>query len=105
MTNKRPTFKKGPRPTGLAAVAYPYATTEIKLGGKVIGIISPTRVAVGGNWSVGLRVKKTEDDGNPNCAWRWAWFKARPTEEAARKFLLDNWEALAAKYEIVPEED
>jgi hypothetical protein len=100
----RPTFKKGPRATGLAAVGHPYADTTIKLGKREVGIISPpSRGNLRGpdetGWRAGVMVMKEKPDDNPNCPWRWVFFRPQFADEpAAREWVLAHWKAICERY-------
>jgi hypothetical protein len=98
------TFKKDAPMTGLAGVGYPYSSVDVKLGGKVVGMIhAPNWQTDGMYWQVGLKVVKTsaELEKEPSCPWRWAFFSQRHfNEQAARDWLLNNQEALLKKYTL-----
>lgn len=92
-------FKKQPRATGLAAVANPYQTTDIKANGEVVGYIYPPRRHNG--WTVAIAVEKTENytDNNPNCPWMWVFMsRIHESEPNARQFVKDEWPTLIEKY-------
>jgi len=95
------TFKKQPRETGLAAVARPDVATEVKLEGKVVGIIEPAhRDDSDGRWRVRLMVEGAAAN-SPNCPWRWVTFKARFDEEpAARTWLQEKVAAITGEYSL-----
>jgi hypothetical protein len=110
MSKLKVTFKRGPRPTGLQAVGHPHADTEIKLNGKVIGAISGPAWNTSPGWEIGFMVEKAAEDlaspiNNPNCGWRWAFFKAQPDEAAARAWVLAHFESLATRYTFRQQED
>lgn len=96
---KRLTFKKTPRPTGLASVAYT-DSTEIKCNGKVVGMMyAPSLYSKQKGWALQFAIMKTEPDGNPNCDWKWVIMTHRPDNEAdARAWVIKRWEALLGKY-------
>lgn len=102
MKTKMPkfTFRKEPRETGLSAVGRPYPSTEIKLGGKVVGrIAAPYHGTPGRKWGLGLIV--ADPDGE-NCPWRWAFFNARFDDEpSARAWLMQHQAKLSETYTIV----
>lgn len=83
------TFKKRPRQTGLARVAEPYSSTDIKVKGVEIGYIAPPhRTDPAYLWTVRFKVHDPEGE---NCKWRWATMKARhATEPDAREWVLAN---------------
>lgn len=80
-------FKKHPKPTGLARIGCGFYT-DIRLNGKKCGTIS------GGfprnpNINIQICLVKNEkfDDGNPNCSWAWLYLKNDcKTEDEARIF-------------------
>jgi hypothetical protein len=85
--NSKITFKRGPRPTGLYAVAHPHPDTDIKVGGKSVGQIH--RTADRSGWQVMVCVEG--GGGNPNCKWRNVTFKAWwETEELARAWVVSR---------------
>ena len=89
------TFKREKKETGLSAVGYPYQSSDIKLGGKVVGSISaPSWQTKDGLWRVMLTVKKVATPSDP-CGWKWITLKFRGKDEAeCQKFILDNTEIL-----------
>jgi hypothetical protein len=103
-------FKKRPRETGLRAVGCPHASVTIKLDGKECGIIeAPTWSSKTREWKVGLMVMKTTPEelaANPNCLWRWVYFKqTHASEEAARLWVETNNDALQTQYVIRKDEE
>lgn len=102
---KRFTFRKGPRPTGLGAIASPNADTSIKLEGMIVGkIYGPSRFGYD-KWRVSLMVKKPATEDEP-ADFRWALLKAAfDTEAEARAWVQTNEDALRAKYELYQSED
>jgi hypothetical protein len=103
MTEKnKVTFKKQPKMTGIAAIGYPYQSVDIKLNGKIFGIInSPNWQTIDNTWSVGIMVYKTEPDKNPNCDWKWLYFSKKfNTEDEAREFVESNIEEMNKKYKL-----
>lgn len=103
-------FKKGPKPTGLAAVGHPYAETSVlakRGGGKVGIIIPPSATNLGGEreWKVGVMVE-TEPTPEAPCPWRWVFFKSRfGTEPQAREWLKQQWSAISLRFRIHEQED
>lgn len=106
---KRPGFRKGARPTGLAAVANSYAETTITMGrgGKVGQIFPPSATSLKGydHWRVGLMVKKESTKESP-CGWKWVIFKKEfETEEEARSLVKKDWEKLLEKFDLYEMEE
>lgn len=100
---KKPTFKKGKKETGLAAIANSYQTTNIKYNKKHCGYIYPPNYRSDKKWTISLMVVKNEifKDNNPNCKWKWISLKADfKTEEIARKMLIENWEKIIERYPL-----
>jgi len=87
-------FKKQPRETGLRAVAEVAPSTTIKADGKACGEIRAPHYSDDSNlWSVGVTVKA--DTGNPNCDWKWIFFKKKfASEPEAREFVKTRWQAI-----------
>lgn len=100
------TFRKEPRETGLRGVGHPYPNTIVKLAKLKVGTIyAPTWRDEERTWSVSLAVQEPVTDENP-CPFRWIRFKARfETEEAARRFLIANRDAILRKYPLYAFED
>jgi len=68
------TFRKERKPTGLGAIGSPYPSTRIKVDTKECGYITPPNWNSPDNlWRVGISIikKNLDEDGNPNCGWRW----------------------------------
>jgi len=89
------TFKNSEKPTGLAMVTYK-KTIDIKLNGMSIGQIT-------NDYKIRLRVTKDDinEDGNPNCSWRWITLKKENASfDDAKTWLNINREALLSKYKI-----
>lgn len=92
----RPTFKKGPNPTGLYAVGHPYADTDIKMDGKVVGMLSAPSAFGHDGWKVRLMVQRPVD-----VQWRWVVLKVvHPTEKAARSWVREHWKAINEKFPL-----
>lgn len=89
------TFKKEPKETGLRSVGHVDPNTNIKVGGKIIGIIeAPYWATKDHKWEVRLAVEGSPVD-NPNCSWHWVQVKERfDTEPLARKWVKENLELL-----------
>jgi hypothetical protein len=81
------TFKKADRETGLRSVGNPYPSTDIKLGGKVVGHINPPSWRSRDHkWGIVLAIKCDENPG-----WIWRNLKKRfDSEPEAREFLKSN---------------
>lgn len=76
-----------------------YSTVEylIVLDGKQVGTCDEE------NFAIRLMVNKEDinSDGNPNCKWRWAEFKFKPTDlENAKQWLYRNSEVLINAYTL-----
>lgn len=97
----KPTFARGPRPTGLARVADPSPVTQIKLSKKQIGLIMPPARANGfSGWKISFAVKKDPTAEEP-APFRWITFKTlHESEERARGWVLMNFDLISKKYEI-----
>jgi hypothetical protein len=94
-------FKKNPRSTGLAAIADPYPTTQIKIGGREVGLISPPRPRGSENWSLRFMVK----DASESCGWRWIGLRGRyETEEQARSSLFSMDDKVRRLYDLYQQE-
>lgn len=81
------TFKKHPRETGLASVAHPYPCVDVKMNGKVVGLITPPSAFGGDTWRVRFMiVAETE-----RCGWAWATLKAHyASEQEARDYIMTH---------------
>ena len=79
-------FKRHAKETGLAAVGNSKPSVDIKLNGKVIGLIAAPNWASRDNlYHLQFMVIKPEPDDNPNCEWKWVYMKAAfALEEEAR---------------------
>lgn len=83
------TFKRNGRPKGLAKVVH-QDTWKIKLNKKWIGTIYS-------DYSIGLMVIKKDpnEDGNPNCKWKWIKLKVKPQLlEEAKEYINNNAEQI-----------
>lgn len=98
-------FNKGPRQTGLSAIAHPYADTEIKLNGKRVGLIGAPSRFRGKGWDVRFVVKQEPTDADP-CPWRWAFLKGDyQTEKEARTWVIENAERIMTKLDLANLDD
>jgi hypothetical protein len=88
------TFKKQPRETGLSSIGHPHPNVDIKLDGKVVGSIdAPTWASRNKGWVIRFTVMKDNinEDGNPNCEWKWVQInKEFETENDAREYIKNN---------------
>lgn len=70
---------------------------DIKIKKVVVGMISDR------DWVIRLQVTKKDinEDGNPNCPWKWITLKKQSASlEEAKEFLNRNYEAIRAKFNI-----
>lgn len=89
------TFKKEAKLTGLAAIAHPYQSVDIKVNKKVVGYIAAPNAFTDDLWIVMFRVWKTDNDKKENCSWKWVTLKQKfDTEEEARIFIKENEEKI-----------
>ena len=75
----------------------------IKLNKKECGYIEPDEPH-----KVRLMVVKNNinEDGNPNCIWKWITFKSEfKTIEDAKSFLNENFITITSKFNIFLSED
>lgn len=81
------TFKKRPRETGLRAVGYPNRSVDIKLSGRMVGLIAaPNWQSKEHKWAIRLAVKC--DDGG---GWKWVTVKSKfDTEDEAREWVQER---------------
>ena len=95
-------FKKHPKQTGLASVGNSYQGSDIKLDGKVFGEINPPNWRTSHNfYTVSIMIKKTEPDDNPNCDWKWVFFKRRfVSDSEAREWVKSNITKITEKYTL-----
>jgi hypothetical protein len=94
------TFKRGPRPTGLNAVAHPHPDSDILLNRMVVGHISHSRQD--NMWAVRFMIEKPEHE---NCSWSWITMKARfEREEQARAWINEKESQIQQKFELHPME-
>lgn len=86
MKRERVTFRRQPRDTVLFRVGHSYSDVDIKIDGKICGVIyaeSCNRK----KWEVWFMVIKKDilEDKNPNCPWMNKPMAAFQTEEQARQ--------------------
>lgn len=101
-SNKKPTFKKQAKGTGLSAVGHPKQNIDIKLDKKRIGTIYAPNWQQG-KWEVSFAIKKKDimEDGNPNCEWRWVNFKENfYTDFLAKEFVKEMFDKINSTYEF-----
>lgn len=97
------TFKRGPKPTGIAAVGDPYASVDIKLNGQEVGSIHPPNwQSTEHLWRVWVRVADTASDRSN--AWKNVCFKAKfASEQEARDWVIQHSAEIIAKI-FLPED-
>lgn len=95
------TFKKEKPLRGLSSIGHG-DTTLIKSDGKVVGTIQQAHYNSNyTGWKLGVMILKPEPDKNPNCDWKWIFFKKTfEKEEQAREYLQKNWAWLNQKYTL-----
>jgi hypothetical protein len=80
---KKFTFRKQPRETGLRSVGHPHPSTEIKYGGREVGLIqAPYFGTPDHKWGVGLMVKEAASE---NCPWGWIFSRRGSTPNRRRE--------------------
>ena len=96
------TFKKHPRNTGLYAVGHPYQNVDIKINKKCFGIIyAPNWQTEDRKWTIGIMIVETELDDNPNCTWKWIYFKQKFDEEShARQWIQEHIDKIMKRYDL-----
>ena len=98
------TFKKHPKETGLRAVGYSRQSLDIKVNGKVCGLISaPNWTTKDNKYTIRLTVFKEDinEDDNPNCVWRWVTLKFKSeSEQECKDFLKSNYNNIVQKYNL-----
>jgi len=103
------TFKKHPAMTGLAGIGYSHQNVDMKIKKKKFGeIVAPTWQTEDNRWYISIKVvkKQIDEDGNPNCKWKWVHFKQRfVKEEHAREWIQEYIDELMKKYILQFEED
>jgi len=82
------TFKRLPKATGLAGIAYPHQSVEIKLKRKQIGTIhAPNAFSGNQGWKIVFMVLCEPSKENPS-GWKWITLKNQyDTEEEAREYV------------------
>jgi len=101
------TFKRQPRTTGPAGVGYPYQSVDIKMNGKVVGVIdAPNHTNENWKWKVSFMVYKDEAANVSNCSWKWVFFnKGFENETSARQWITDNCDRLQMELNLRAWED
>ncbi len=103
--NMKFTFKKGEKPTGLARVANPYVSTDIKLNGKNIGSLHAPNSFENQYWSIRFMVVNDDKINHP-AGWHWITLKYKgDSEKEVREFVIKNQEAIRAKHNLFIEND
>jgi glutamine synthetase adenylyltransferase len=90
------TFKTE-KPTGRYR-AFDSDDHHIKLNKKRVGSI------VDGEWTIRLMVLKSDinEDGNPNCKWKWITLKKKSASlQEAKDWLNENFFAIIEKHRII----
>lgn len=97
---ERPTFKKVPKPTGLAAIRASNRT-EIKYKKKECGMIDGPSWRVGDDfYRIRLIIEKEVTKEEP-CPFKWVTLKAKfETEKECREYLIEKWEAILKDLKI-----
>jgi hypothetical protein len=96
-------FRKHPKETGLGSVAYPYQDSDIKVNKKKCGYIVAPNHSNRTLWKAQICVKKKDinEDGNPNCPWRWMYIIKKFKEESeARLYIKKNLKRIIEKYNL-----
>lgn len=90
------TFKKHKKETGLASVANPYAPTDIKVGGLVVGMIAPPHWSSADVlWRVRFAIKR------PDNRFKWITMATKHTSEPeARVWVNIFMPKVIKKYEL-----
>lgn len=89
------TFKKN-KPEGRYSWVH-NPTYDIKLKGKIVGSIEHE------TWDIRLMIIKDDinEDGNPNCKWKWVKLKKKSeTLEEAKEWLNSVIDKLLEKYKL-----
>lgn len=94
------TFKRQKKETGLAGVARPYASVDLKYKKKVFGYISPPSYT-----STGWMVRICVCDPLSSSGFTWMSFKkVFDTEDEARQFVINKTEKILS-YNLHFEDD
>jgi hypothetical protein len=89
------TFKKHPKDTGLAAIAHPYSSVDIKIDKKRVGYIGAPNAFSDDYWDIHFSVLKSDTDKPENCPWKWIRLKQKfATEEEARVYVKEHENAI-----------
>lgn len=100
-------FKKDEPETGLRAIGNHGRGVTIKVNKKTMGYISAPNWQRDG-WSIGIQIRKDEKhtDNNPNCPWKWIYFKQKfDTEAEARQYIKDHISDLNERFTFYYNED
>jgi hypothetical protein len=95
------TFKKN-QSTGRYA-SFDDPSYDIKFNKKRVGNISLEKSHTIGPYRVMLMINKKDinEDGNPNCEWRWITFSKRfETIEDAKKWLNDRVDIITSTHNL-----
>lgn len=98
---KRFTFKTD-KPTGRFA-SFEKDYNHIKFNKKDVGTIDD-----GAPFKIRLMVVKEDinEDGNPNCPWKWIRLKQESKSlQEAKDFLNNNFEVIMKRYKLFQMED
>lgn len=94
----RLTFKREPRPGGLAGVCFT-PTTQVKMDGNQVGLIIRRTFY---SWSIRLTVDKPSTPEDP-APFRWLALKTpHRTEEDARAWLTRHWKPIQDQLKLHP---
>jgi hypothetical protein len=94
------TFKTE-HPTGAYCSFFP-SSHIIKIKKKQVGSITDKA------WNIRLMVLKDDinEDGNPNCEWRWITLgKQSNSLQEAKDWLNENFTAINERYKLAPSEE
>lgn len=98
----RISFKNHPKNTGLRAVGNPLSDTDIKIDGKICGLINaPNWRTQDHKYGIMMAVIKEKEDGNPNNNWKWIHcIKRFDTIDEAKEWCKQRIPLLADKYQF-----
>lgn len=98
-------FKKQPAPSGLAHVADPYHSHDVKCNGIKMGYIRHTGIRdTEDGWIARFQVKRERTPQDP-CPFAWRCVtEVFSTDAAAKNWFIKNWEALTTKGNLYIEE-